>query len=303
MKKLTLGFALLLSLAIGACDSSGGATATKTSQPAKPAKTAATSKKAAPKPAAKPQKPLPPELTDPSLSKDQAPDKFKVEFTTTKGNFVVEVVREWAPNGADRFYNLVKIGYFDDIALFRAVKNFMVQFGIHGDPRVASKWQNAKIAPDEVKQSNERGMITYAMAGRPDTRSTQMFINYKDNTGLDKQGFAPFGKVVEGMDVVDKFYQGYGESTTREQGNIVSKGNAYLREKYPELDYIKSAKLVGAEAEEGDVAVTKDEVKAGDVVVNKDGVKAGNTKVDSKGGVKAGGVEVSKDGRVKVPGL
>ncbi|MBW2528131.1 MAG: peptidylprolyl isomerase [Deltaproteobacteria bacterium] len=298
---------MLLSFAVAACDSGGQAGAADTSKPAK-AKTAKPGPKGDTKtaaaPQAGPQKPVAAELLDPSLSKDKAPDKFQVKFTTTKGDFVVEVVREWAPNGADRFYNLVKIGYFEDIALFRAVKNFMVQFGIHGDPRVAAKWQNANIAADEPKQSNTRGMLTYAMAGRPDTRSTQLFISYKDNSFLDKQGFAPIGKVVEGMEVVDKFHQGYGEKTTSEQGNITKKGNAFLREKYPELDYIKSVKLVGDAAADTDVEVGPDgvKVKTGDTEVKDGKVKTGNVEVD-KGKVKAGGVEVTPGGGVKVPGL
>jgi cyclophilin family peptidyl-prolyl cis-trans isomerase len=134
-----------------------------------------------------------------------------VRFETSKGAFVVEVTRAWAPRGADRFYNLVRAGYYDDVAFFRVIEGFMVQFGIHGDPRANAVWREARIPDDPVAQSNRRGMVTYAMAG-PDTRTTQLFINFRDNKGLDGQGFAPFGAVVEGLAVVDSLYSGYGEA-------------------------------------------------------------------------------------------
>jgi len=180
---------------------------------------------------------------DPKKANAEAPAKFKAKFVTTKGDFVIEVTRDWAPRGADRFYNLVKIGYFTDVALFRVVKGFVVQFGIHGNPKVAEAWQNAKIMDEKVKESNKRGYVTYAMGG-PDTRTTQLFISLGDNSSLDSKGFAPFGKVVEGLEVVDKFYDGYGENTTSKQGEISSQGNAYLRKEFPKLDYIKSASIV-----------------------------------------------------------
>jgi peptidyl-prolyl cis-trans isomerase A (cyclophilin A) len=254
MKHLVIA-ACALAIAMG-CDSpdkptkepptaAAPATATSTG-PDKPAATSS--------PKAAPDKPLSKELLDPALSKETAPDQFKVKFETTKGDFVLAITRAWAPNGADRFYNLVKIGYFDDIALFRAVEGFMVQFGIHGDPRVASKWLESNIPPDEVKESNSKGRLTYAMGGSPDTRSVQLFINYGDNKRLDGMGFAPIGEVVEGMDVVEKFYKGYGERTTREQSNIARMGNSFLRERYPDLDYIKSASLVDGSAPAGSAA-------------------------------------------------
>lgn len=241
MKRPNIVMALCLA-ALAACDSPS----------AEPSKDPSPTKKSsAPAAAPVPKKPTPPpkkeptkELLDPSLSKEKAPDTFRAKFSTTKGDFVLEVVRAWAPNGADRFYNLVKIGFFEDVALFRVVEGFVVQFGIHGDPRVSGKWSSSNIAPDDPKGSNTRGMLTYAMAGSPDTRSTQLFINFGDNSRLDKMGFAPIGKVVEGMDVVDKFYKGYGERATREQTNITQKGNDFLRENYPELDYINRAVLV-----------------------------------------------------------
>jgi len=186
-------------------------------------------------------------LLDPSLATEQAPDRFRVRFETTKGPFVVEVTRAWAPRGADRFYGLVKAGYYDDVAFFRVIPGFMVQFGIHGDPRVNEAWRAARIPDDPVAQSNKRGMVTYAMAG-PDTRTTQLFVNFKDNAFLDPQGFPPFGRVVEGMAVVDSLYSGYGEGAPQgmgpDQGRVQQEGNAYLRASFPRLDYVKTARLV-----------------------------------------------------------
>lgn len=188
-----------------------------------------------------------PALLDPAKAGEQAPDTFQVRFTTTRGEFTVEVNRSWAPRGADRFYNLVKIGYFQDIAFFRAIEGFMVQFGIHGDPRVSSAWRSAQIQDDPVVESNTRGTITFATAG-PHTRTTQFFINFRDNSPLDRQGFASFGRVIEGMEVVDSLYKGYGEGAPRgagpNQGLIQQQGNAYLKSNFPKLDYIESARLL-----------------------------------------------------------
>jgi len=185
-------------------------------------------------------------LLDPSRATERAPDRFRVRFETTKGPFVVEVTRAWAPRGADRFYNLVRAGYYDDVAFFRVIQGFMVQFGINGDPRVNTAWQ-ARIPDDPVTQSNRRGMVTYAMAG-PDTRTTQLFINFRDNKGLDGQGFAPFGGVVEGLAVVDSLYSGYGEGAPRgmgpDQGRAQAEGNAYLRRSFPKMDFVKTARVV-----------------------------------------------------------
>jgi len=177
-----------------------------------------------------------------------APETFRVRFDTTKGPFVVEVIREWAPNGADRFYNLVKLGYFTDVAFFRIVSGFMAQFGIHGDPAIAAKWKKATILDDPVKQSNQRGFITYAASRAQNSRTTQMFINYTNNARLDNMRFAPFGRVIQGMDVVDILHADYGDGAPRGRGpnqaRIESQGNQYLREAFPLLDYIKSATLV-----------------------------------------------------------
>jgi peptidyl-prolyl cis-trans isomerase A (cyclophilin A) len=186
-------------------------------------------------------------LRNPAALKEQAPATFKVNFDTSKGPFEVTVHRDWAPNGADRFYNLVKNGFYDDVRFFRVIPNFMAQFGIHGNPSVMAAWRQAQIKDDPVKQSNKRGYVVFATAG-PNTRTTQLFINFGDNTGLDKQGFAPFGQVTKGMDVVDKIYDGYGEGAPRgkgpEQGRLQNEGNAYLTKEFPKLDYIKTATIV-----------------------------------------------------------
>jgi peptidyl-prolyl cis-trans isomerase A (cyclophilin A) len=179
-------------------------------------------------------------LSNPAALREQAPATYKARFDTTKGAFVVEVHRDWAPNGADRFYNLVKNGFFDDCRFFRVVPDFMVQFGINGDPAVQSAWRSANLKDDPVKQSNKRGYITFATAG-PNTRTTQVFINFKDNGGLDRQGFAPFGEVVSGMDIVDKITSQYGEKPN--QGSIQMEGNTYLNKDFPKLDYVKTATI------------------------------------------------------------
>jgi len=187
------------------------------------------------------------DFADPSKLTATAPETFKAQFDTTKGKIVIEVTRSLAPNGADRFYNLVKSGYFTDIAFFRVIPGFMCQFGIHGDPAVSAKWREAKISDDPVKGSNTRGTITFATAG-PETRTTQLFINFGDNSMLNGQGFSPFGKVIEGMDVVDKINSEYGEGAPRgngpDQGRVQMEGNAYLKKDFPNLDYIKSASIV-----------------------------------------------------------
>jgi len=185
-------------------------------------------------------------LLNPASLHAKAPETFKTQFVTTKGDFVIEVHRDWAPLGADRFYNLVRNGFFTDLAFFRAIPNFMAQFGISGNPKIAAAWQHANIQDDPVKGSNKRGTITFATAG-PNTRSTQFFINFKDNGFLDNQGFAPFGEVVEGMDVVDKIYTGYGDAPRGpDQGRLAAEGKPYLDKNFPQLDSIKSAKVLPA---------------------------------------------------------
>jgi len=197
-------------------------------------------------------------LLDPASLNQKAPDSYKAKFTTTKGDFVIEVTRAWAPIGADRFYNLVKNGFFTDVEFFRVVPDFVVQFGINGNPKIAAAWSNANLTDDPVVQSNQRGYITYAKTGAPNSRSTQVFINLNDrNAGLDGQGFAPFGKVVEGMDVVDKLYSGYGEQVTNLQDQIAQQGNAFLKKSFPELDSIKTAVIVSPAPAAGTAAAKK----------------------------------------------
>lgn len=189
-----------------------------------------------------------PLLLDPANAKETAPNVFKAKFTTTKGDFVIEVHRDWSPNGADRFYNLVKLGFFDDTRFFRAIPDFMVQFGIPGDPEVAAKWRDATIADDPVTQSNLRGFMSFAQTGRPDSRTTQVFICFENHARLDASGFAPFAKVVRGMDVVDSLYKGYGEGAPAGQGpdqlRVQTDGNAYLDREFPKLDRILKTRIV-----------------------------------------------------------
>ena len=184
-------------------------------------------------------------LSNPAALTEVAPATFKANFNTSQGLFVVTVHKDWAPKGADRFFNLVKSGYFDDIRFFRVIPNFMAQFGIHGTPSVSAAWTSARITDDPVKQSNKRGFVTFATAG-PNTRTTQLFVNFGDNVGLDKQGFAPFGEVTTGMDVVDKLFSGYGEIYQRkdfELPRFMSEGNAYMNKAFPKMDYVKTATI------------------------------------------------------------
>jgi len=177
-----------------------------------------------------------------------APDSYRARFETTAGDFVVEVRRELSPNGADRFYNLVRNGYYDGVRFFRVIDGFMAQFGMHGDPQVTAAWRAAPIQDDPVVASNRRGMVTFAMTGQPNSRTTQVFVNYRDNANLDAMGFAPFGEVVEGMDVVDQLYSGYGEGAPNgsgpSQAQIQAQGNRYLEAEFPQLDYIERATIV-----------------------------------------------------------
>jgi len=235
MRTLTLIYALGLSLGFAAL--------------------AADEPKKADKSPAKPEEKKPadssPDFTDPAKLNQKSPETFKAQFDTTKGKFTVEVTRSLSPNGADRFYNLVRSGYFKDVAFFRVIAGFMCQFGIHGDPAVSAKWREASIPDDPVKGNNTRGAITFATAG-PNTRTTQLFINFGDNSNLNGMGFSPFGKVIEGMDVVDKINNEYGEGAPRgrgpDQGRIQREGNAYLKKDFPNLDHIKSATLLSTDS-------------------------------------------------------
>ncbi len=190
-----------------------------------------------------------PALLQPSLAVEKAPETYKVKLETTKGEVVIEVTRAWAPNGADRFYNLVKIGYYDGVVFFRVIEGFMAQVGLHGEPAVQAAWSKATIPDDTVLQSNTRGMVTFAATSAANSRTTQFFINFGDNSSLKQHGpFAPFGRVVEGMTVVDSLYSGYGEGAPRgrgpSQGEIARQGNAYLKASFPELDAITRASLL-----------------------------------------------------------
>lgn len=178
----------------------------------------------------------------------RAPEQFLVRFQTSQGAFTIEVNRHWAPHGVDRFYNLVRHRFFDGQRFFRVRAGFIAQFGLHGDPRVIAAWKHATIPDDPVKQSNTRGTLAYAMTG-PDTRSTQIYINLADNSRLDAEGFAPFARVISGMEAVDRLYSGYGENAGGgmrggKQGPIEAEGNAYLEREFPKLDWIKRARIV-----------------------------------------------------------
>ena len=212
-----------------------------------PAKKPATASKA---PAAK-AGPYDPALLHPATLRAKAPETYEVKFVTTAGDFTVQVTRAWAPLGADRFYNLVRRHYYDGVSFFRVLPGFMAQFGLSAYPQVSKAWEQANIKDDAVVQSNHRGFLSFAMAG-PNTRTTQVFINYGNNENLDKMGFAAFGVVTDGMEVVDKFYSGYGEGAPDGHGPsqdlLGNRGRSYLDEKFPKLDSIKTATLVAAAA-------------------------------------------------------
>lgn len=165
----------------------------------------------------------------------QAPESYKVKFNTPKGDILIQVTRAWSPLGADRFYNLVRAGFYNDAYFFRIVPGFVTQFGIHSNPQISKVWRAANLPDDPVRESNKRGTLSFATAG-PNTRTTQIFINLADNGRLDGMGFSPFGSVVEGMDVVDKLYAGYGEQA--QQGMIQEQGGAYLKKEFPMMDRI-----------------------------------------------------------------
>ena len=184
---------------------------------------------------------LDPALLHPAQLKARAPETFEATFETTKGNFVIEVTRAWAPLGADRFYNLVKHGFFDGDPFFRVLPGFVVQFGLTGNKDVNKAWQDASIHDDPVKQSNVMGTVVFAATSDPNSRTTQLFINLGDNSRLDSQRFAPFGKVISGMDVVQNIYSGYREQP--DQGQIGAHGSAYFLKAFPRMDLIKSAKI------------------------------------------------------------
>lgn len=200
-----------------------------------------------------PEVPTAPSTAEPEPPPPETGETFLVQFETSEGDFVVEVHPEWAPHGAARFRELVEAGFYDDVRFFRVVEGFMAQFGMSGDPETNARWQDDTIPDDPVVQSNTEGMVTFATSG-PDSRTTQLFINYADNSSLDAQGFAPIGRVIEGMDVVRSLYSGYGDGPPfgrgPSQGRIAEEGNAYLEEDFPELDYIITARIMDEEADE-----------------------------------------------------
>ncbi len=218
-----------------------GATAIAAAQ-TKPAPAAPKPAPAAPKPAA--AAPGPSRLLNPAALTAKAPDLFKVKFDTTKGPVVIELHRDWAPKGVDRFYNLVRAGFFSNVRFFRVIHTFMAQFGINGDPAVNAAWEKVRLLDDPPNmQHNVRGMLTYGTTGQPNSRGTQLFINYKDNSFLDAQGFVPIGQVVEGMEAVDMLNDEYGAAPQNQQGRIVAEGNKFLLASFPKLDYIKTATI------------------------------------------------------------
>jgi peptidyl-prolyl cis-trans isomerase A (cyclophilin A) len=212
-----------------------------------PAKKPATPGKAPAAKAAARRGPYDPALLHPATLIAKAPAEYEVKFMTTQGEFTVKVTRAWAPNGADRFYNLVRHHYYDGASFFRVLSGFMAQFGLSAYPEVSNAWEKANIKDDPLVQHNQRGFITFATAG-PNTRTTQVFINYGNNLALDKMGFTPFGQVTDGMEVVDKLYSGYGEGAPDghgpDQSRLGNQGRPYLMKNFPLLDSIKTATIV-----------------------------------------------------------
>ena len=239
------GIAVLASLCMLA--SLGARAQTSAQAPAK--NPAAASKAPARKAPAAAKAPFDPALLQPATLKAKAPAEFDVKFVTTAGEFTIKVTRAWAPNGADRFYNLVRHHFYDGASFFRVLPGFMAQFGMSAYPEVSRAWENAKIKDDPVTQHNRRGFVSFAMAG-PNTRTTQVFINYGNNDNLDQSGFSVFGVVTDGMDVVDKLYNGYGEGAPDGHGPnqelIGARGRAYLEKNFPKLDSIRTASIVPA---------------------------------------------------------
>ena len=187
------------------------------------------------------------EAAAPAAANEKAPDVFQVDFDTSKGKVVVEIHRDWAPNGVDHFHTLVKTGYFDGVRFYRTIRGFVAQFGIAADPKTTALWHDASIPDDPVKESNVTGMLTYAATQMPNSRTTELFFNLRNNTNLDAMRFAPIGKVITGMDVVESLYSGYGEGPPNgegpDPGKIASQGNAYLESQFPRLDFIKKAAI------------------------------------------------------------
>ncbi len=181
--------------------------------------------------------------TGAQLTDEKAPPTFRARFETSQGPFIIEVHREWAPLASDRFYTLVKRRFYDEVRFFRVLNGFMAQFGLSGDPKLQAEYASAGLKDEPATQSNLRGFVTFAKESMPNTRYTMVFINFKDNSYLDADGFAPFGQVVAGMEIVDKLYSGYGRQNVPDQRRIKIDGNAYLTAEYPMLDFIKTARI------------------------------------------------------------
>jgi peptidyl-prolyl cis-trans isomerase A (cyclophilin A) len=186
----------------------------------------------------------PPAPAAAAMTVDAAPAEFQVQLETSKGPIVIAVHRDWSPNGADRFHHLVQTGYYDDVRFFRVLPGFVVQFGMHGDPARNAQWASNGLIDEPVKQTNKRGTVTFAKSSMPNSRTTQLFINLGDNSMLDSDGFAPFGEVVQGMDVVAQLNSEYGGAPSDRQPDIAAEGNAFLNREYPRLDFIRTAKVV-----------------------------------------------------------
>jgi peptidyl-prolyl cis-trans isomerase A (cyclophilin A) len=182
-------------------------------------------------------------LKDPAQLNERAPDQYRARFDTSQGAFIIAVEREWAPLAADRFYNLVKNGFYNDSRFFRVLSGFMAQWGLHADPSVQSAWRTANLKDEPVKKSNTKGFVSFTRESSPNSSYTMVFINYKDNSYLDADGFAPFGEVVSGMDVAERLYSGYGRQNVPDQRRILRDGNAYLQAEYPMLDFVKTATI------------------------------------------------------------
>jgi peptidyl-prolyl cis-trans isomerase A (cyclophilin A) len=204
------------------------------------------------RPASEARSTVQPSLDQPASLHLTAPAIYDARFSTTRGDFVVEVHRDWAPLGADRFYNLVKFGYYNGASFFRVVRGFVIQFGLNSNPQLSQIWSGAAIQDDPVRESNAAGTLAFAAAG-PNTRTTQVFINLANNANLDSMGFAPFGKITDGLRVVKSIYSGYGDGppggTGPDQNRIMTEGSAYLEKYFPKLDSIKTAVIMAAKAE------------------------------------------------------
>jgi peptidyl-prolyl cis-trans isomerase A (cyclophilin A) len=243
LENLTMRYTFKIAFLACACSMISFAAAAQTPTPA-PAKKPAAAAKA---PAAKATT-FDPALLHPATLIAKAPAEYDVKFVTTQGEFTIHVTRAWAPNGADRFYNLVRHHFYDGASFFRVLSGFMAQFGLSAYPEVSNAWEKANIKDDRVLQSNHRGFVTFAKASTPNSRSTQVFINFGNNAALDRDGFAPFGVVSEGMEIVDKLYSGYGEGAPDghgpDQGRVGNEGRPYLMKSFPLLDSIKTATIM-----------------------------------------------------------